>query len=659
MKRLWKRLGLFSLTWMLLMSAFMGNVMFAAGEVKLTGTATASTYDTRCTCDATQAVDGNLSTRWSGQGNGAWLKLDLGSSKTVAFVKMAFYDGASRTFTFNIETSTDNSTWTTRASNQKSALNNNLQTFDFSDVTARYVRIVGAGNTSNDWNSYTEVEAWGFNSGGSTDSKFAISGSSVTASTHDGNVPANTVDGNLTTRWSGQGDGAWIRYDLGSNKKVAYIKMAFHNGSSRTSTFDIQTSTNGTSWNTIRSGVTSAMNNNLQTFDFTDVDPARYVRLVGHGNTSNDWNSYTEVEIYGGSSSGGGGDTTAPTAPTGLAASAASSSQINLSWNASSDNVGVTGYDVYRGGSFLKSVTGTSTSDTGLSPSTTYSYTVRAKDAAGNQSSNSNTASATTQAGSGLCTTCPPSSNFNLTKWKITLPDASEVQNLTNYQHNSWFYTDSSTGGMVFVSPNLGGTTQNSSYTRSELREMLNASAGTKSLGNNWVTSTSSSTTKQQAGGVDGTMNATLRVDRVSTTGESGKVGRVVVGQIHGPDTEPIRLYYHKRPSDSKGAIYFGTDDLNNNNTWVNVIGGPSSLNPSNGIALGQKWSYEIKVVGLKMTVKVTPEGGSTTTVTYNLPSGYNDKYLYFKAGVYNQNNTGDSSDHVKATFFNLTHVHP
>jgi poly(beta-D-mannuronate) lyase len=401
MRRLWKRLGLLSLILTLLLTTWMGNVIFAAGEVKLSGTATASTYDTRCTCDATQAVDGNLSTRWSGQGNGAWLKLDLGSSKTVAFVKMGFYDGASRTFTFNIETSTDNSTWTTRASNVSSSLNNNLQTFDFSDVTARYVRIVGAGNTSNDWNSYTEVEAWGFDSGGSTDSKFAISGSSVTASTHDGNVPANTVDGNLTTRWSGQGDGAWIRYDLGSNKKVAYIKMAFHNGSSRTSTFDIQTSTNGTSWNTIRSGVTSAMNNNLQTFDFTDVDPARYVRLVGHGNTSNDWNSYTEVEIYGGSSSGGGGDTTAPTAPTGLAASAVSSSQINLSWNASSDNVGVTGYDVYRGGSFLKSVTGTSTSDTGLSPSTTYSYTVRAKDAAGNQSSNSNTASATTQAGSG------------------------------------------------------------------------------------------------------------------------------------------------------------------------------------------------------------------------------------------------------------------
>lgn len=256
----------------------------------------------------------------------------------------------------------------------------------------------------------------------------------------------------------------------------------------------------------------------------------------------------------------------------------------------------------------------------------------------------------------------PPSDNFDLTNWKLTLPDASEIQpsDLSDgYEHSDWFYTDPDTGGMVFVSPNIGESTTNSSYTRSELREMLNPSAGTKSLGNNWVTSTSSSSTKSEAGGVDGTLKATLTVDRVSTTGSSSKVGRVVIGQIHGPDTEPIRLYYHKRPSDSKGAIYFGTDDLDNNNTYVDVIGGPDDLNPSNGIELGEKFDYEINLSGLNLTVKITPEGGSTTTATYTIPSGYNDQYLYFKAGVYNQNNTGDSSDYVQATFYKLTHTHP
>lgn len=89
-------------------------------------------------------------------------------------------------------------------------------------------------------------------------------------------------------------------------------------------------------------------------------------------------------------------DTTAPSAPTNLTASGTTQTSTNLSWNASSDNVGVTGYDVYQDGSFLTSVTGTSTTVNGLSPATAYSFFVRAKDASGNVSSNSNTVNVTT-----------------------------------------------------------------------------------------------------------------------------------------------------------------------------------------------------------------------------------------------------------------------
>jgi fibronectin type 3 domain-containing protein len=95
----------------------------------------------------------------------------------------------------------------------------------------------------------------------------------------------------------------------------------------------------------------------------------------------------------------GGADTTAPTAPTGLSASAASSSQVNLAWTASTDAVGVTGYDVYRGTTLLETITGTSTSDTTVAAGTSYSYTVKAKDAAGNESAASNTATVTTPGG--------------------------------------------------------------------------------------------------------------------------------------------------------------------------------------------------------------------------------------------------------------------
>ena len=92
-------------------------------------------------------------------------------------------------------------------------------------------------------------------------------------------------------------------------------------------------------------------------------------------------------------------DTTPPSTPTGFIAAAISSSQISLSWTASTDNVGITGYRVYRGGTQIATVTtGTSYSDTGLSPSTTYSYTVAAYDAAGNLSAQSVPVSATTPA---------------------------------------------------------------------------------------------------------------------------------------------------------------------------------------------------------------------------------------------------------------------
>jgi endo-1,4-beta-xylanase len=103
-----------------------------------------------------------------------------------------------------------------------------------------------------------------------------------------------------------------------------------------------------------------------------------------------------------------GGDTTPPSTPANLAASGTTSSSTALSWTGSTDNVGVTGYDILRapgasGGSFAVVGTSTSTSFTnsGLSASTTYRYQVRARDAAGNVSAVSNTVTVTTLAGTG------------------------------------------------------------------------------------------------------------------------------------------------------------------------------------------------------------------------------------------------------------------
>ncbi|MGW7545314.1 carbohydrate binding domain-containing protein [Streptomyces sp. NPDC054770] len=98
---------------------------------------------------------------------------------------------------------------------------------------------------------------------------------------------------------------------------------------------------------------------------------------------------------------GGSSDTQAPTAPTNLTSTGKTSSSVSLSWSAATDNVGVTAYDVYSGSSQVTSVSGTSATVSGLAASTAYTFTVKARDAAGNVSAASNSVSVTTSAGSG------------------------------------------------------------------------------------------------------------------------------------------------------------------------------------------------------------------------------------------------------------------
>ncbi|MFC0627779.1 glycoside hydrolase family 6 protein [Kribbella deserti] len=95
---------------------------------------------------------------------------------------------------------------------------------------------------------------------------------------------------------------------------------------------------------------------------------------------------------------GGGGtsDQVAPSVPSGLQAGTVTSTSVALSWTASTDNVGVTGYDIYRGTTLAGSSTTTSFTATGLTANTTYSFTVRAKDAAGNVSAASTALPVTT-----------------------------------------------------------------------------------------------------------------------------------------------------------------------------------------------------------------------------------------------------------------------
>ena len=92
-------------------------------------------------------------------------------------------------------------------------------------------------------------------------------------------------------------------------------------------------------------------------------------------------------------------DTVPPTAPTNLNVTGVTINSVSLSWNPATDNVGVTSYDVFMNGVYYGYVTGTTITVTGLTPDTTYTFHVRAKDLYQNVSPNSNTVSATTLAG--------------------------------------------------------------------------------------------------------------------------------------------------------------------------------------------------------------------------------------------------------------------
>lgn len=123
----------------------------------------------------------------------------------------------------------------------------------------------------------------------------------VTASSFEAgttNFPANTLDGNLNSRWSAAGDGQWLTYDLGRYDLVESVDIAFHQGNTRVAIFDVLLSNDGLAWRTaLASNVSSGTTLALQNFDFADW-PARYVRLVGHGNSVNNFNSFTEVVIH-------------------------------------------------------------------------------------------------------------------------------------------------------------------------------------------------------------------------------------------------------------------------------------------------------------------------------------------------------------------------
>jgi hypothetical protein len=317
---------------------------FGQSETEITPAAAAVAANTNDGNLPANTVDNDLASRWSGSGDGAWIRFDLGTSRAVSRVAIAVYRGNERRNRFDLQASNDAATWTNLVTGAQTSGTTTAEESFAVAATARYIRYLGHGATLNTgvastWNSLSEVSVFAAPAPAPTPTPTATPMStptpthtpvsatptptatpmmpptptpttptasyvevtppagSVSASTNDGNVPGNVVDNSLTTRWSANGDNQWLQLDLGTTRTVGYVKIAIYNGNTRRGRFDLQVATTQGVWTTVWTGESTGTTSAEETYDFADV-PARWVRYMGHMNSVNTFNSVTEVSVF-------------------------------------------------------------------------------------------------------------------------------------------------------------------------------------------------------------------------------------------------------------------------------------------------------------------------------------------------------------------------
>lgn len=420
--------------------------------------------------------------------------------------------------------------------------------------------------------------------------------------------PLQAVDDNLApeSRWQSQGSGTSLTLDLGSRHLVRELGIAWFAGDERVASFSIAVSEDGASYETLVSNLqSSGKTQSFERYEVTDT-PARYIRIENAGNSVNTDNAIIEATAFG------------------------------------------------------------CTLDT---------------DTAVFEPSN------VTAADYMLDPNAPPGENFELLSWKLNTPGDLDNDNLSDTASETdldsgftdqYFYT-ADDGGMVFRSTIVGAkTSANTNYTRSELREMLrrgNTGISTRGVNrNNWILGYQPDP-GVAVGGRNGVLKGTLAVNHVTETGNRNQVGRVIIGQIHAESDEPIRLYYRKYPEHERGFVYFAHEIRNSDDIYFTVLGpvnenidtSPSvDESPINGIALNEIFSYEINQQGSRIDVVLRrgdftgPIIGHAYVDMEERNSGYDipEEWMYFKAGAYSQNNSGDDTDYDEVTFYALEKSH-
>ncbi|GAA2016768.1 discoidin domain-containing protein [Catenulispora yoronensis] len=441
----------------------------------------------------TNLNDGNQSSYWESSGSTfpQWAQVDLGAATSVNQVVLKLPSSwGQRNETLSVQGSPDGSTFSTIVASAAYSFDpaaSNVVTINFGATSARFVRINITANSGWTAAQLSELEVYG---AAPSTTNLALGKTMSASGVSQSYAASNANDGNTSTYWESTNNAfpQWLKVDLGATIQVSQVVLKLPPSSSwsaRTQTLAVQGSTDGSSFTDLvpSAGYTfDPASGNQVTISFATVT-TRYVRLNITANSGWPAGQIAEFEVYGPA-----GSTQPPAAPTNLAYTQSASGAVTLTWTASS-TPNLSGYDVYANNALLTSVPGNITTYTDNPVATaTVTYFVRARDAAGNQSANSNSvtrtgsqASAPT-APSNLAYSSPASGQVKLT-WSAS-SDAVGVTGYNIYRNSAKI---GSVGGSTLTYTDSVADSQTVSY----YVTATNA-AGLESPASNTVTRTGS-----------------------------------------------------------------------------------------------------------------------------------------------------------------------
>lgn len=335
---------------------------------------------------AANVTDGNQGTYWESTNNAfpQWVQVDLGKESSINQVVLKLPSGwESRSQTLSVQGSTDGTNFSEMKAPAAYLFDpnaSNAVTIDIPAANARFVRINVTANTGWPAAQFSEVEIYGTSASETWAIPGKIEAENYSAMNGIQTEPTTDAGGGLNVGWIHVGD--WLDYDV--DVQTAGTYAVEYRVASNVSTGELQLQSGSTTLASTKVPNTGGWQN-WQTV-------TAYVTLSAGPQTLRIYASGYDFNINWIRFASDDGDHEPPAAPTNLTFTEPAADTIQLTWNASTDNVGVTGYDIFANGQLRGSVSGSTLAYTDNQPANaTVAYYVIAKDAAGNSSEPSNT----------------------------------------------------------------------------------------------------------------------------------------------------------------------------------------------------------------------------------------------------------------------------